>query len=90
MLIPRPASDKKERMCQCHWSDQIIIVMVLVQNSLSNHFINYIHMQFRVFGINHLILSTLVTFTIKVNEMVFPYYGLVTVEARLSENILAT
>ena len=53
MLIPRPAFNGMERMCQRHGSNQNSHPPVLVRKPLCNQFIHY-HISSRgVFGINH-------------------------------------
>ena len=52
-LIPRPAFNGMERICQCHGSNQNALPPVLVRKPLCNQFIHY-HISSRgFFGINH-------------------------------------
>ena len=51
-LIPRPAFDGMERMCQCHGSNQNSHPSVLVRKPLSKQFIHYHISSTGVFGIN--------------------------------------
>ena len=52
-LIPRPAFNGMERMCQCHGSKQNSHPPVLVRKPLCNQFIHYHISSRRVFAINH-------------------------------------
>ena len=52
-LIPRPAFNGMERMCQCHGSNQNSHPPALIQKPLSNQFIHNQISSKGVFGINH-------------------------------------
>ena len=64
-LIPRPAFNGMERMCQRHWSNQNSHPPVLIRKPLCNQFIHY-HISNRgVFGINHFKLRNFAVVAIK-------------------------
>ena len=65
VLIPRPAFNGMERMCQHHGSNQNSHPPVLVQKPLCNQFIHY-HISSRgVFGINRFKLSNFAVIAIE-------------------------
>ena len=67
-LIPRPAFNGMERMCQCHGINQNSHPPVLVRKPLCNQFIHYNISSRRVFGIKHFKLCN---FAVVVTECSF-------------------